>query len=175
MRVHQLPGAVVLALVSIFAATEDLEAQCFEACGWCYGYAEMKGMSTYPSCTYCHWEWNDTCEEWGCLSCGGGLVDTEQPSVEEVTMELEGATSEEALEFVAETHSSHLLVYPSRNMVVVQGGCDGKGLAALVFLDAWQVETLERVGLRSLSEFMTDAVATRAEQVALGEASTAGR
>ncbi len=47
-----------------------------------------------------------------------------------------------------------MLINPSRNMVVIQGGCDGEALMSLVILSHQKIEGLQRMGIETLETFV---------------------
>ena len=60
----------------------------------------------------------------------------------------------EELDALVSDHLGHLLVSPSRQLVVIQGGCTGKALRSIVFLPPEKIRRLDQLGLETLESFL---------------------
>lgn len=116
---------------------------------WKYGGGSS---STKPYQAYCTTGW--------CRTCGATLKKstTETESGVALLRELRVTTDESKLAAFAQ----RVRIHPSKNMVVLLGGCDGNAVEGVVFLSPQRIRLLAASGAKSLDDHMASIRRSRA-------------
>ena len=148
-------GCIALAVLVQLPMPEASSAQSEEVCAamcnpcdpaWNYWAGDM-GYGTGPY-------WTMYCMIGTCSKCLASVSESADlpPEAERVLRE---GSPDEVAQFAA-GHRDKILLNPSRNLVVLQGGCDGTSPQVLVFVDTKRMTILERLGLKDLDVFLAE-------------------
>lgn len=147
---HRVLLSIVACLVALALPGHASAQYCGSHCSYCsgspnYWYGTVPGGSELYMTNYCTPDW--------CAACPFLTAQGDQTSVDQVVAQLDSAEPQD-IEGIAAEYGEFLLINPTRDMVVVMGGCSGDGPAGVAFVRPEAMEALQRLGVRHLDEYL---------------------